>query len=414
MSFSTLKGMKDIYFKEIKKYDFIVNKAKETFSNYGFEKIITPILEETELFKRAVGDETDVVSKEMYTFIDKGDRSVTMRPEGTAGTLRAYLGAGLHKSNPNIKWFYYGPMFRYEAPQKGRYREFHQLGVESYGIRSSLYDAEIIAMAVKFLEKLNILDVRVEINSIANVETRIRYIKDLKEYLINNFENLSEDSKIRTHKNTLRVLDSKSEQDQKILENAPRLHDYFDEESKKYFEELKYYLDKLSIKYEVNEKLVRGLDYYCDTVFEIKTDKLGAQSTLIAGGRYDKLIKQLSGVDIPAIGFGAGIERIAMLLDDNLVDEKNKTVYIVYFEDTKDYLLEIVKKLREEGIKLEYEYQIKGFGAQMKRANKLNIDNVLILGENEKANNKVSLKNFVDSTQEEITLEEAIERIKNV
>ena len=412
MKFDTLKGMKDTYFDDMAKYEYIINTAKEVFSKYSYDRVMTPILEETTLFKRAVGDETDVVSKEMYTFIDKGDRSVTLRPEGTAGVVRAYLNAGLHKSNPNVKWYYYGPMYRYEAPQKGRYREFHQVGIESLGIRTPLIDAEIIKMACEFLEKLGINDLVVEVNSLGNIDSRFRYIEELKKYLKDNFDGLSNDSKIRSDKNPLRVLDSKDENDQKILLNAPMLHDFFDEESNKYFEDLKYYLEKFEINYVVNQKLVRGLDYYSDTVFEVKSSKLGAQSTVLAGGRYDRLTEILADVKIPGIGFAAGIERLSLLIDDELIKKENKKIFVIYFEETKDYFINTLNTLRKYNINVEFEYAPKGFGTQMKKANKIDAKYVLILGEDEMKNNKLSIKNFEDGSQEILTIDEVIERIK--
>ena len=412
MKFDTLKGMKDTYFDDMAKYEYIINTAKEVFSKYSYDRVMTPILEETSLFKRAVGDETDVVSKEMYTFIDKGDRSVTLRPEGTAGVVRAYLNAGLHKSNPNVKWYYYGPMYRYEAPQKGRYREFHQVGIESLGIRTPLIDAEIIKMACEFLEKLGINDLVVEVNSLGNIDSRFRYIEELKKYLKDNLDGLSNDSKIRSDKNPLRVLDSKDENDQKILLNAPMLHDFFDEESKKYFEDLKYYLEKFEINYVVNQKLVRGLDYYSDTVFEVKSSKLGAQSTVLAGGRYDRLTEILADVKIPGIGFAAGIERLSLLIDDELIKKENKKIFVIYFEETKDYFINTLNTLRKYNINVEFEYAPKGFGTQMKKANKIDAKYVLILGEDEMKNDKISIKNFEDGSQEILTIDEVIERIK--
>ncbi|WP_073508321.1 histidine--tRNA ligase [Streptobacillus notomytis] len=414
MKFETLRGMKDIFSQDAQKYNFIVNTAKKIFDKYGYMNIITPILEETELFKRAVGDETDVVSKEMYTFMDKGDRSVTMRPEGTAGVVRAYLNAGFHKSNPNVKWYYYGPMYRYEAPQKGRYREFHQFGVESFGIRSPFLDAELIIMACEFLNNLGINDLVVELNSLGSVDSRIVYIKELKKYLLNNIDKLSDDSKIRAEKNPLRVFDSKDEGDQKVLINAPKLHDFFDEESKAFFEELKDNLDKFNIKYIVNPALVRGLDYYSDTVFEIKSNKLGSQSTVLGGGRYDKLTEILAEVKVPAVGFAAGIERLSMIMDESLLLKENDKVFIAYFEETKKYLFDVIKKFRENDINIEFEYSVKSFSAQMKKANKVGANHVLILGENELNSGKITFKDFRTGNQEEITIDEIVERIKHV
>lgn len=409
---SVLKGMKDRHSDDVRKYDFIVDTAKKVFSKYGFERIITPILEETELFRRSVGDETDVVSKEMYEFKDKGNRSVSMRPEGTAGVVRAYLEAGLHKSDPIVKWFYNGPMYRYEAPQKGRYREFHQVGAEIFGIRSSYLDAEIIRMGCEFLEKLGITGLTVEINSLGNIESRKKYIEDLKAFMAERLDKLSEDSKKRYEKNPLRALDSKDKGDQEQFKDAPKLYDYLDEESKKYFEDTKKYLELLNIKYVENSKLVRGLDYYSDTVFEIKSDKLGAQATVLAGGRYDRLLEILDNVKIPAIGFAAGMERIAMLMDEKLVENKENGVYVVYFDDTKEYFIKTLEELRKNDIKASFDYNPKSFGAQMKKANKINAEYVLILGEDEQKENVVTLKKFSTGEQEKYSLDEVIEIVK--
>ena len=409
---SVLKGMKDRHSDDVRKYDFIVDTAKKVFSKYGFERIITPILEETELFIRSVGDETDVVSKEMYEFKDKGNRSVSMRPEGTAGVVRAYLEAGLHKSDPIVKWFYNGPMYRYEAPQKGRYREFHQVGAEIFGIRSPYLDAEIIRMGCEFLEKLGITGLTVEINSLGNIESRKKYIEDLKAFMAERLDKLSEDSKKRYEKNPLRALDSKDKGDQEQFKDAPKLYDYLDEESKKYFEDTKKYLELLNIKYVENSKLVRGLDYYSDTVFEIKSDKLGAQATVLAGGRYDRLLEILDNVKIPAIGFAAGMERIAMLMDEKLVENKENGVYVVYFDDTKEYFIKTLEELRKNDIKASFDYNPKSFGAQMKKANKINAEYVLILGEDEQKENVVTLKKFSTGEQEKYSLDEVIEIVK--
>ena len=409
---SVLKGMKDRHSDDVRKYDFIVDTAKKVFSKYGFERIITPILEETELFRRSVGDETDVVSKEMYEFKDKGNRSVSMRPEGTAGVVRAYLEAGLHKSDPIVKWFYNGPMYRYEAPQKGRYREFHQVGAEIFGIRSPYLDAEIIRMGCEFLEKLGITGLTVEINSLGNIESRKKYIEDLKAFMAERLDKLSEDSKKRYEKNPLRALDSKDKGDQEQFKDAPKLYDYLDEESKKYFEDTKKYLELLNIKYVENSKLVRGLDYYSDTVFEIKSDKLGAQATVLAGGRYDRLLEILDNVKIPAIGFAAGMERIAMLMDENLIENKENGVYVVYFDDTKEYFIKTLEELRKNDIKASFDYNPKSFGAQMKKANKINAEYVLILGEDEQKENVVTLKKFSTGEQEKYSLDEVIEIVK--
>lgn len=410
-----LKGMKDRYFDEVKKYDYIIDNAKAVFSKYGFEKIITPLVEETELFERGVGEETDVVSKEMYTFLDKGNRSITLRPEGTAGVVRAYLQAGLHKSDPVVKWFYFGPMYRYEAPQKGRYREFHQVGAEVFGLRNPLMDAEIIKMGCEFLERTGIKNLTVEVNSLGNTQSRERYTNELRKFIESKIDKLCSNCKTRYAKNPLRVLDCKSETCQEQYKDAPLLNDYLDEESKDYYEKMKGCLDILNVNYVENHRLVRGLDYYSDTVFEIKSENLGAQSTVLGGGRYDKLLEILGDVKMPGIGFAAGIERISMLLDEDKISEEEKPVFIVYFKETKDYALNTIKILRENDIKVDFEYEVKSFKSQMKKAGKIDSKYVIIIGEDEQNENKLVLKDFSTGEQEKLEIEKVIERVrKNV
>ena len=410
---NALKGMKDRYSDEIKKYDYIIKMAEKTFKKYGFNKIITPILEETDLFKRGVGDETDVVSKEMYTFIDKGERSVTLRPEGTASAVRAYLEAGLHKSDPIVKWYYYGPMYRYEAPQKGRMREFHQIGTEVFGIRNPYLDAEIIKMGVDFLKSVGIVDIFVEINSLGNLTSRSKYINELKKFIETRIDHICNNCKTRYKKNPLRVLDCKNKSCQEQYKEAPIIYDFLDEESKDYYENVKKYLDILEVKYKENFKLVRGLDYYSDTVFEIKSDKLGAQSTILAGGRYDRLLMILGDIDMPGIGFAAGVDRISLLIDENRIKENEEKVYMIYFDETKEYAMKIINKLREKGIKIDFDYNVKSFQAQMKKANKINSKYILIAGTDEMEYNKITIKNFETGKQDLLSLEEIINIINN-
>lgn len=394
-----LKGMKDLYGVEIDKYEYITDTAKKVFEKYGYLRIITPVLEQMDLFKRTVGDETDVVSKEMYEFIDKGNRLVALRPEFTAGVVRAYIESKMY-TNPITKLYYYGNVYRYEAPQKGRQREFNQVGIECFGTKSSFLDAHIIYIAIQFLSELGIDDLTVEINTIGNIESRVKYINVLKQYLLSNYDKLSENSKIRTHKNPLRVLDSK--EDDLIIQDAPKIEDYLDSDSLEYFNDILYYLDKFNIKYIVNNKLVRGLDYYNDTVFEIKSNKLGAQSTVLAGGRYDRLGDILSNKSIPAIGFAAGLERLSLLLDDNLLPVKKQKVYIVYFEETKEYLFKILELLNDCDYEINFDYEVKSFNSQIKKANKIGAKKVIILGVDEINNNYVSIKDFETGVQKQV------------
>ncbi len=410
----TLKGMKDRHLGEIKLYDYIVKNAENVFKNYGFEKIITPILEETELFRRGVGDETDVVSKEMYTFIDKGENNVTLRPEGTASAVRAYLEAGLYKSDPIVKWYYYGPMYRYEAPQKGRLREFHQIGTEVFGIKDPYLDAEIINMGVHFLDSLGIKDLVVELNSLGNLESRQKYIAELKSFIESKLENLCNDCNKRYVKNPLRALDCKNDKCQKQYEDAPILYDYLDNESKQYYEDVKKYLGLLGVNYKENYRLVRGLDYYSDTVFEIKSNKLGAQSTVLAGGRYDRLLNILGDIDMPGIGFAAGIDRLTIILENEFEIKSQKDVYVVYFNDTKEYAMKTADYLRKSNINVSFDYNPKSFQSQMKKANKSNAKYVLIAGEDEMNSNSFTLKNFETGEQKTMKIEEVREVLLNV
>lgn len=408
-----LKGMSDKIDITAKKMETIFDISAEIFKQYGFERIYTPLVEATELFKRGVGETTDVVGKEMYDFKDKGGRDISLRPEGTAGVVRAYLNAGKHKANPNYKCFYMGPMYRYEAPQKGRYREFIQIGVESFGNKSPLHDAEIIQMAFDVLNTLKISDLTLEINDIGTSEDRNNYKKELIEYLEKHFDELSEDSKKRLHQNPLRVLDSKDKKDIEIVKNAPKLSKYINEEEKIYFKNVQKYLDLLGIKYVVNDNLVRGLDYYSSMVFEIKSSKLGAQSTVCGGGRYDKLLEILGGVAIPAMGFSIGADRLLLLLDDEIIEEVDNQhkVYIVYSDKTEQYMLEIARELRDALCKVEYEYNPKSFGNQLKKADKLGYKEVVILGEDELKENVITIKNLEKSTQETKTLNEYLGEI---
>lgn len=404
-----LKGMKDRIGLEALKMQYLFDISTKIFENYGYTKIFTPILEQVELFKRAVGDETDVVSKEMYEFIDKGGRNITLRPEGSASVVRAYLEEGYHKSNPNQKFYYQGSMYRYEAPQKGRLREFFQIGVENFGTRNPLVDAEIIIMGIDFLNEIGIVDTKVEINNIGNLEERIFYLENLKKYLEKYRENLSEDSKKRLTNNPLRILDSKDKNDIDIIKNAPKLYEYLTEENKKYFNDVLKILEENNIDYVVNYNLVRGLDYYSSTVFEIKSSKLGAQSTILGGGRYDRLLEIMGNISIPAIGFAAGVERLMLLIDDEKIKEyieKENKYYAIYTENTREYMFSNVRKLRNKGIKIEYDYSTKSFSNQMKKADKLGYKKVLIFGEEEMKNNKILYKNFDEKIQKEISIEE--------
>ncbi|NGX30517.1 MAG: Histidine--tRNA ligase, partial [Candidatus Anoxychlamydiales bacterium] len=317
MKYQIPKGLFDILpnakesFKEVNRWQYLESIINKLAIDYNFEEIRVPIFEKTELFLRGVGATSDIASKELYTFLDKAKRSMSLRPEGTASVMRAFIENNLSQEKKFHKLYYMGPMFRYDRPQKGRYRQHHQLGVEIIGDKSFEIDAEVIDMLVTLFKRLELKNLKLLINSIGDLETRTNYKKALLDFLKPNFENLSEESKARFDKNPMRILDSKDERDKKILKEAPSILDFLSDAAKKHFENLLNLLDKLDIKYEVDSKLVRGLDYYDDTVFEVVSEKLGgAQNSLGGGGRYNSLLKSLGGPDLPGIGFACGLERI--------------------------------------------------------------------------------------------------------
>jgi histidyl-tRNA synthetase len=326
-----IRGMNDILPDATPVWQYLERQVKAVLSSYGYDEIRMPIVEQTELFKRSIGEVTDIVEKEMYTFDDRNGESLTLRPEGTAGCVRACEEHGLLFNQTQRLW-YQGAMFRYEKPQKGRYRQFHQIGVETFGMSSADIDAEVIMLSARLWKNLGILDaVTLQLNSLGSNESRQQYKEDLVAYLNGYFERLDEDSQRRLKTNPLRILDSKSESTQAILADAPVLSDYLDDDSKEHFARLTELLDQAGIKYEINTRLVRGLDYYCKTVFEWVTDKLGAQGTVWAGGRYDGLVQQLGGKATPAVGFAMGIERLVLLLETlDAVPESEKDSFDLY------------------------------------------------------------------------------------
>jgi histidyl-tRNA synthetase len=326
-----IRGMNDILPDVTPVWQYLEREVKAVLSSYGYSEIRMPIVEQTELFKRSIGEVTDIVEKEMYTFEDRNGESLTLRPEGTAGCVRAGEEHGL-LFNQTQRFWYQGPMFRYEKPQKGRYRQFQQIGVETFGMSSADIDAEVIMLSARLWKNLGILDaVTLQLNSLGSNDSRLKYKEDLVAYLTQYFDQLDEDSRKRLASNPLRILDSKSESTQEILIDAPVLSDYLDADSKEHFTRLTGLLDQAGIKYEINSRLVRGLDYYCKTVFEWVTDKLGAQGTVCAGGRYDGLVQQLGGKATPAVGFAMGVERLVLLLETlNVIPDTEKISFDLY------------------------------------------------------------------------------------
>ena len=405
------KGTKDILPQEMPIWHLMEEKAKEIFTNYGACEIRTPIFEATELFARGVGDTTDIVNKEMYTF-EKSDRSLTLRPENTAGVVRSFIENGMHRLSAPIKLWYKGPMFRYERPQAGRQRQFHQVGVEVFGIKQPSADAEVILMAVNYLKSLGLNDLTVELNSLGCPNCREEFKKHLKDVIRPYLGCLCEDCQNRFEKNPLRLLDCKSLECQEIY-SKPEIQsviqgDFICEECSNHFEELQNYLDNLGIKYTRNKLLVRGLDYYNRTVFEIKSNNLGSQNAVCGGGRYDSLVRNLGGEDIPAIGFAMGMERLASLIGTK--EEEKLTAYIV-----SNNLMEAFKlceELRAEGISSEFDLTNKKFVKQLEKASKV-ARYALILGEDELAKNQITVKNLDSGNQKTVNRDEMIYTISS-
>ena len=407
-----VRGTKDIIGEEAKKYVYISNVAQKMFENYGYNFVKTPIFEETELFKRGIGEATDVVEKEMYTFKDRGDRSITLRPENTASLVRCYLENAIYAKEEISRFYYNGSMFRYERPQAGRQREFNQIGLEVFGEKSPKVDAEVIAIGYKFLEKLSITDLEVKINSVGSKESRTIYREKLIEHFSKHLDDMCDDCKDRINRNPLRLLDCKVDKDKDFYKSAPNIIDFLFEDERKHYEDVKKYLDVFGIKYTEDPTLVRGLDYYSSTVFEIVTNKLGSQGTVLGGGRYDNLLKELGDKDIPAVGFATGVERIMMLLGENY-PKNNPDVYIAWLgENTSETALKIAESLRDNDIKVYIDYSEKGMKSHMKKADKLSVRYCIILGEDELNKGIVLLKDFSTREQKEVKIEDIVNQIK--
>ncbi|MCE9845856.1 histidine--tRNA ligase [Vibrio antiquarius] len=411
-----IRGMNDCLPTQSPLWQKLENTVKNVISAYGYNEVRMPIVEETNLFSRAVGEETDVVSKEMYTFDDRNGDSLTLRPEGTAGCVRSCIQNSLINRDEQRLW-YMGPMFRHERPQKGRYRQFHQCGVEVFGLNGPDVDAELIMMTARLWRELGINEhVRLELNSIGSQEDRADYRTALVAFLEQHIDVLDEDCKRRMHTNPLRVMDTKNPDVQAILGDAPRLSDYLGEESKAHFAGLCELLDAAGIEYTVNERLVRGLDYYNRTVFEWITESLGAQGTVCGGGRYDGLVEQLGGKPTPAVGFAMGLERLVLMLETlELTDVRRSVdVYVVTAgEGTMMAGMKLAEQLRESipGVRVMNHFGGGNFKKQFKRADKVGAVVALVLGENEVADNTVVLKDLAGGEQETYNQAEVAEKI---
>lgn len=402
------KGTQDILPADSAKWQYVENVARETFKKYNYGEIRTPMFEHYEVISRSVGDTTDIVTKEMYDFHDKGDRHITLRPEGTAPVVRSYVENKLFAPEVQkpVKVYYIGSMFRYERPQAGRLREFHQLGVECFGSKNPATDVETIAMAYQLFNTLGIRDVTLHLNSLGNTESRLAYRQALIDYLTPMRESLSKDSQRRLDENPLRVLDSKEKEDKVAVENAPSILDYLDEESQAHFDEVRAMLDSLNIPYVIDTNMVRGLDYYNHTIFEFITTIDKSELTICAGGRYDSLVEYFGGPETAGFGFGLGLERLLLVLDKQGIElpvEESLDVYIaVLGSGANGKALELVQAIRYQGFKAERDYLGRKIKAQFKSADTFKAKTVITLGESEVESGQVNVKN--NATREEVTV----------
>jgi histidyl-tRNA synthetase len=408
------KGTYDVYGKQGKIFQELEKLMNALMENYNYEYIRTPHFEASELFHRGVGETTDIVSKETYDFKDRSDRNMTLRPEGTAGVVRSYIENKMYGDTivPRKLW-YFGPMYRYERPQSGRFREFYQFGVEVFGTNSPMMDAEVISIPVNFYRLLGLKGIKVHINTLGDKESRENYRNALLEYFKPYLDELCDDCKTRYEKNPLRILDCKIDSSKDIMKNAPKIKDYLNEKSKKHYEDVKKYLDALKIEYIEDSNLVRGLDYYTHTVFEVEAsvEGFGSQNVLCGGGRYDHLVETLGGPATSGVGFAMGLERLITALSYENIDiaiDNGLDVYIIPMEDTLDYAISLTNDLRLSGFKVETDYMNRKLQNNFKQADRLNAKFIIIIGSLEKESNILTIKNNHTKEEYKIKLEELI------
>jgi histidyl-tRNA synthetase len=404
MTIQSPKGTKDVLPNEVYKWQYLEDKFRKIAAAYGHREIRTPVFEYTELFQRGVGETTDVVQKEMYTFEDRAGRSITLKPEGTSPAVRAFVEGSLYNEAQPTKLFYFTPALRYENVQNGRLREHHQFGVEVFGSKEASIDAEVISIAMSVYKELGIEDVELNINSIGCLKCRKKYNEALKKYLSERYDELCDTCKTRFNKNPMRILDCKIDGKKDIVKNAPEILDYICDECREHFEKLQKYLKALNIDFKINPHIVRGLDYYTKTVFEIINNDM----TICAGGRYDYLIKEIGGPDLPAMGFGMGIERTLLTLKENGIEIPSRPYIDLYIgsmgEDAKCEALRLASVLRKGGLRCECDHMNRKVKAEMKYANKINARFTVILGEDELKSGKAKFKNMDDGNQVELNL----------
>lgn len=410
------RGTKDIMPEDVKSWRYLEETMRKICAQYGYKEIRTPVFEHTELFLRGIGETTDVVEKEMYTFNDRGNRSITLRPENTASAVRAYIEHKLYAEPAPTKLFYIGPMFRYDRPQAGRYRQFHQFGVEALGIQGPNIDAEIILLAVQILQSLGLKDLKLKINSVGCPKCRPLHREKLQAFFKPHFDELCKDCQSRFDRNPLRLLDCKNPHCQKLGQGAPSLEECLCDDCREHFDGLKKLLTAAGIEYEVDHNLVRGLDYYTKTAFEIQYKPLGAQSAVCGGGRYDGLIEEVGGPATPGIGFAMGMERVLLALESqNLLPQEQESIDVFAVCPQQEIFPDVFKtviNLRRAGFKAEFDFQGRSMKAQMKQANKTNAKYVLIFGEDEFARGQVVLRNMSNSEQTEIAITDIITKLQ--
>lgn len=410
------RGTKDILPDTVGDWNYVEGEIRELCRRFGYSEIRTPIFEHTELFQRGIGEGTDVVDKEMYTFTDRGERSITLRPENTASAVRAYLQNKLYAQSNLVKLFYIGSMFRYDRPQAGRMREFHQFGVEALGEANPAVDAEVILLAMNLLEGLGLKDLELSINSVGCPKCRSKYRTMLQDFFRDKLEDLCEDCRSRFERSPLRILDCKKDSDKPYMADAPKITDCLCEECAEHFVKLKELLTSAGISFTHDPRLVRGLDYYTKTAFEIKYPPLGAQSAVAGGGRYDGLIEEMGGNPTPAVGFATGLERLLLALESqNLLPEKNRSVdaYVVALGETAQAEgFKLLNSLRQQGLSAAMDFAGRSMKAQMKQANKLGAKYSVILGEDEIAEGVVMLRSMEDSSQAKVPMNQVAEKIK--
>lgn len=409
------RGTKDILPDTVGEWTYVESKIRELCARYGFEEIRTPVFEHTELFHRGIGEGTDVVDKEMYTFKDRGDRSITLRPENTASAVRAYLQNKLYGDSSLVKLFYIGSMFRYDRPQAGRMREFHQFGVEALGEENPMVDAEVIMTAVDFLKSLGLQDLKLSLNSVGCPHCRPKYREVLQDYFRDKLDDLCEDCRDRFERSPLRILDCKTDAGKPYMADAPKITDCLCEECQEHFQKVQQYLSDAGIAFTLDSRLVRGLDYYTKTAFEIQYAPLGAQSAVAGGGRYDGLIEEIGGKPTPAVGFATGLERVLLALEkQNLIPEQEKKTdaYVVALgEGAQGPAFKLLTRLRHAGLKAGMDYAGRSMKAQMKQANKANARFALIIGEEEVKESCVMLKDMEKSEQQKVSFDTIIEKL---